>query len=368
MQLEGLFDVAPRPRSELVWTVDLPIDDSPWHLGLILGPSGCGKTTLLRELFAKQLVAGFSWPAGKSILDAFPASMPIKEITGLLSSVGFSSPPSWLRPYRVLSAGEQFRATIARALAEHPALAAVDEFTSVVDRQVARIASAAIARSVRARGNRLILASCHYDVVDWLQPDWIYEPASNTFTRRELQRRPPIELELVACGRATWQLFAPHHYLSADLNRVGTRSYCGLVDGTPATFAAVCHFPHAIRPGWREHRIVCLPDFQGVGLGHATSAAIAAIFRATGRPYRSTTSHPGMIAHRCRSPLWRMVRAPSLGKPQRGRLARGRGFATAGLQSGKAVWNKHAAVDRLTASFEYVGPADPAAARGFGLI
>lgn len=64
--------------------------------------------------------------------------MGIKDIVGLLSSVGFSSPPSWVRPFRVLSTGEQFRVTMARTLAEMPDLAVVDEFTSVVDRTVAR--------------------------------------------------------------------------------------------------------------------------------------------------------------------------------------------------------------------------------------
>ena len=40
---------------------------------------------------------------------------PIKEITGLFTAVGFSSPPSWVKPYQVLSNGEQFRCDLARA-------------------------------------------------------------------------------------------------------------------------------------------------------------------------------------------------------------------------------------------------------------
>jgi ABC-type Mn2+/Zn2+ transport system ATPase subunit len=79
------------------------------------------------------------------------------EITALLSSVGFSSPPSWLKPFHVLSNGEQFRVTLARILAEAPELAVVDEFTSVVDRTVAQIGSHALAKTVRA-GNRCFVA------------------------------------------------------------------------------------------------------------------------------------------------------------------------------------------------------------------
>ena len=120
VQLEGLFDVPPSGRSELAWSVDLPLDEKPWQIGLIVGPSGSGKTTVARELFGKSLVCGYTWPSDRSIVDGFPRGMPIKEITLLLSSVGFSSPPSWLRPFHVLSNGEQFRATIARAWPNPP--------------------------------------------------------------------------------------------------------------------------------------------------------------------------------------------------------------------------------------------------------
>lgn len=165
-QLEGMFDVPPSKRSEQRWQVNLPLEDRPWAVGLIVGPSGCGKSTIAREAFGPALVAGFDWPVDKAIVDAFPAKMGIKDVTGLLSSVGFSSPPSWLRPFRCLSNGEQFRVTIARALAEQPELAVIDEFTSVVDRTVAKIASTAIAKAVRRSKRRLIAVSCHYDIVD----------------------------------------------------------------------------------------------------------------------------------------------------------------------------------------------------------
>jgi ABC-type ATPase with predicted acetyltransferase domain len=87
-----------------------------------------------------------------------------------------------LRPFRVLSNGEQFRVTIARALAEQPELLVFDEFTSVVDRNVAKVASAAIAKAVRRRKQKFIAVSCHHDIIEWLQPDWIYEPAGDQLT------------------------------------------------------------------------------------------------------------------------------------------------------------------------------------------
>src|SRR5205085_6112910 len=88
--------------------------------------------------------------------------------------------------------------------------------------------------------------------------------------------------------------------------------FAAFVDGCPAAFTAVLFFPHATRPGWREHRTVCLPDFQGVGIGSAMSEFVAARYRATGRPYYSTTGHPALVRHRCRTPrLWRVTRGPA---------------------------------------------------------
>jgi len=94
----------------------------------------------------------------------------------------------------------------------------------------------------------------------------------------------------------------------------------------------------------REHRTVVLPDFQGVGIGNRVSEWCASLWRATGVKAMSTTSHPGMIHHRSRSPLWRRIR---LGLPSRHPRPIER---ESGLRAGSS-WN------RLTAGFEYVGPA-----------
>ena len=353
MQLEGMFDVPPSERSEVRWRVSLPLEEKPWQIGLIVGASGSGKTSVARELFGDRIISGYDWPADKSIIDAFPASLSIKDITGALSSVGFSSPPSWLRPFRVLSNGEQFRATIARAMLESDGLFVVDEFTSVVDRTVARIGSHAIAKAVRGRGKQFIAVSCHYDIIDWLQPDWIYEPGTDSFQWRELQCRPAIQIEIRRVHHSAWQLFKHHHYLSAELAR-GSICFLALIEDHPAAFVSVINFPHPKRSGWRGHRAVCLPDFQGVGIGNAVADYVAGLFRATGRPYFAVTSHPALTRRCARSPLWKMTRPPSR-TPAQGRSGIRRMAGT------------HANA-RLSASFEYIGPAHQAAAKGFGLI
>ncbi len=347
-QVAGLFDLTVAPTERLAWNVTLPLDARPWQIGLIAGPSGCGKSTIARHFWPDKVAraAALAWPRDRALLDGFPEAASIKDITALLSSVGFASPPAWLRPFHVLSTGQQFRAVLARLLAEaladpvHPMIV-LDEYTSVVDRTVARIGSAALARTVRRHGLRFVAVTCHDDVEEWLQPDWTYQPAEDRFTWRCLQRRPALRLDVVRCQASAWELFAPHHYLSGDLAR---SAVCFLASWAerPVAFSAWLPFVGAGPPTRREHRTVTLPDFQGVGIGNALSDLIASLWAGLGYRAISTTTHPAMIRARLRSPHWHMHRPPS--------LARGRERRLRGL--------KHATT-RLTAGFAYVGPALP---------
>jgi hypothetical protein len=167
--------------------------------------------------------------------------------------------------------------------------------------------------------------------------------------RWESLHRPSIEVEVYRTTTDAWPTFHRHHYLSGELSR-SAACFVALVEGRPAAFASAIHFPHPkVRNIWREHRTVCLPDFQGVGIGNALSEFIASCYTAEGRRYRSVTGSPAMIRHRARSAKWRMDRKP-------GRAP------TIGRTSSIGV---STADDRFTASFEYVGPnatADESAA------
>jgi hypothetical protein len=345
-QVAGLFDLPAAPTSRRTWEVTLPLEERGWHLGLIVGPSGCGKSTLARHLWPAAAGRTLAWDPGRSLLDNFPAGMPVKEIVGLLAAVGFASPPAWLRPFRVLSAGEQFRATLARLLAEGlaapgPAGPVVfDEYTSAVDRTVARVGSAALERAVRARGLRFVAVTCHDDVEEWLRPDWVYRPAEGAFAWGRVRRRPAVGLRVVRCRASAWPLFAPHHYLSG---RLAPSAVCFLAawEGCPAAFTAWLPYAGPGPPARREHRTVTLPDYQGVGIGGALADCVAALWRGLGWRALSTTTHPALIRSRCRSPHWRLRRRPSLARAEDPRL-------------------RHATT-RLTAGFEYVGPALPRA-------
>jgi GNAT superfamily N-acetyltransferase len=336
LQVEGLFDLPPTSQAELAWDVSLPLDVRPWHVGLIVGPSGCGKSTIARHLWPAQMAGDPPWPRDQSILETFPAGMSIKDVVALLSSVGFSSPPAWLRPFHVLSTGQQFRVRLARLLACCPELAVVDEFTSTVDRTVAQIGSHALAKTIRTRGQKFIAITCHEDVEPWLNPDWVYRPDTNTFTWRLLQRRPAIPLRVTRVGGEAWPLFRAHHYLSHSL---APNAICfgAFWSDRVVAFSAWINTSFR-RQSKREHRTVTHPDYQGVGIGHALSTYVASLWKGLGYRALSTTTHPAFIVARRRSPHWRLLRPPSL------------------VSSDSRLSRLRHAVTRLTAGFEYVGP------------
>lgn len=354
LQVRGLFDLAAEKSSAVEWDIDVPLAGQSWHIGLITGPSGCGKSTLARALFpppALWLDELPPWPGRQSVLDGFPEGLSVKEVTELLGAVGFSSPPAWLRPYHVLSTGQRFRCGLARLLAcathgpltpGRSPLAVCDEFTSVVDRTVAQVGSAAVAKAVRSRKLQFVAVSCHDDVEEWLQPDWVLRPAEGAFTWRSLRRRPDIHLEVARCGSQAWKLFAPHHYLSGALGG-GATCFLATWDGRPVAFSAWLPFVGAGPLARREHRTVVLPDFQGVGIGSALSGLIASLWKGMGYVARSTTTHPAFKKARLRSPDWRLARSPSL---------------ATGREKGRFRGLRHAD-SRLTTGWEYVGEAMP---------
>jgi len=342
-QVAGMFDVPLAERASERFKVEIPDPGDDWTIGLIVGPSGSGKSTIAGQVFGDRLYQQADWPRDRAVVDCL-GDRPIKEITGLLTTVGFSSPPSWIKPYHVLSGGERFRCDLARALASaggadsRENLVAFDEFTSVVDRNVARIGSAAVSKGIRSGRIRcrFVAVTCHYDVAEWLEPDWVVDMATSRCQRRCL-RRPPIELEIFRCEYRAWEMFARHHYLSGSLNRAA-RCYLALWKGVPVAFCATLSLIGA-RRRWRISRMVTLPDYQGVGIGMRVAEAVAEIHRAQGHRLNVTASHPALIAHCRRSPRWRAVSVKKTGSPSADRFVKGyRGSA------GRAV-----------VSFEYMG-------------
>ena len=186
------FDVDPKHSNEhFEGDFDLP---EKWNVGIIVGKSGTGKTTIAKDMFGEELISGFEYKH-KSVIDDMPKNKSVEDISKAFYSVGFGSVPSWLKPYSVLSNGEKMRVDIARSILEKDFIV-FDEFTSVVDRQVAKVASTAVSKAIRKQNKKFIAVTCHYDVIDYLEPDWIFNTDTMTFsftTGDDLNKRSQLE-------------------------------------------------------------------------------------------------------------------------------------------------------------------------------
>lgn len=170
-KIMGDFDVKIEHSNEhFEGNIELPDN---WNIGLICGGSGTGKTTIANELFYKNIITTFEYD-DKSVLDNMPKNIKTEDIEKMFYAVGFGSVPSWLKPYKVLSNGEKMRVDLARALLEKDFIV-FDEFTSVVDRQVAKTACIAINKAIKNTNKKFIAISCHKDIIEWLQPDWLFD-------------------------------------------------------------------------------------------------------------------------------------------------------------------------------------------------
>lgn len=336
-QLEAMFAVPANEKLSVELKGDLPLEQKSWNIGLILGPSGCGKTLTLEALFGKPIE--LKWEHG-SVIDDFDSTISMDDITQTCQAVGFNTIPAWCRPYSVLSNGERFRVEIARRLIESAGTVIVDEFTSVVDRQVAKVASFSVAKIVRNRNLRLACASCHYDILDWLQPDWTFEPALGLFQWRELQRRPTLNVSVGRVSYDTWKLFAPFHYMNPELNSAA-RVFGLFVGDRIASCCGILYRPHPrVRDLYGFTRMVTLPDWQGLGLAMVLANTLGGAYKALNRRLHTYPNHPAWVRSYIRNKNWLSVKTHGDYSPRRG------ASSTVGGFGGKAC-----------AVFEYVGPS-----------
>lgn len=299
--------------------VDLPIEGKDWQIGLIVGASGSGKTSVGRML-AESLGAGeiydlyAGWDDGKPIVDCIAPDGDFNAVTSALSSVGLGDVPAWLRPFKVLSNGEKFRAGLARLVVERPEVAVVDEFTSVIDRQIAKVGAAALQKTWRRGRGKLILLSCHYDIIEWLQPDWGYDMNEARFFERDcLQPRPPLTLEIYKVhGTVFPRLFKKHYYLDLPMPIAG-EYFVGAINGEPVCHLAVC--PQFQCGHYRATRLVTMPEWQGIGvatkfLNEVCQMHLEGLGRC-GKKYTTVfhTSHPQLCMALRHSKKWRQKSA-----------------------------------------------------------
>jgi len=294
-EIEKCFDY--KMTDTIEETITYPDFPKEFEIGVIVGSSGSGKTTIMREAFGEE--ERVEWDLTKGIASNFGS---FEEASNKFGAVGLNSIPTWLKPYNVLSNGEKFRADLARRLHSY---SVIDEFTSVVNREVAISCCCSIEKYIRRNGiHNIVFCSCHDDILPYLNPTWTYNTDTHILSRGYLQR-PSFTIKLSPCHYTAWDMFKRYHYLSGEINPASV-CYIATINETPCAFVALLCLPgRDVKHAWREHRVVVLPDYQGMGIGNRISETLAQAYIEKGCRYFSKTANPRMGDHRDKSPLWR---------------------------------------------------------------
>lgn len=284
--------------------------DAPYNVGVIVGASGSGKTSLARQLWGAEALER-TLDAAKPVIDQFPDEMSYEDCVRLLSGVGLTQVPCWIRPAWTLSNGQRERAEIALKMAHAPQLVVIDEWTSVVDRTVGKVMSHCVQKWARATQRRVVLVTCHRDVLEWLDPDWVIDCDKREFSdRRGLRpaRTERLVFDVRECDRSTWRAFSQYHYLSDKLPGGLIRTF-GLYHGVDQIgFQCFANYYPNKFPGraiqMHSNRTVVHPDYVGFRLGMWLINATSRVMHDEGFDVRAKFSSAPVFRAMSRDSNW----------------------------------------------------------------
>lgn len=301
-----------KSRHDLSITADI---EAPYNIGLIVGASGSGKSTLAREIYGR-CDDGIEIDDSATVLDQFPDTLEYAQCAELLCGVGLTSVPCWIRPMNTLSNGQRARARVALALARgSDGEIVIDEWTSVVDRTAAKIMSACVAKYARKRNAKIVLLSCHRDVIEWLNPDWVIDCDTAEYTDRRLlcrsyERKEKLQFEVRECDKRAWSMFSRYHYLS-NKQAPGRAFFYGLFDGDRQVgfiaYSNILPTRKGKKMALHSTRLVIHPDYCGINLGIKLSNATAAKVNKKGYIIYAKLSNAALAKARSRSADWTLI-------------------------------------------------------------
>lgn len=328
------IDVKKKSVHELKIECDI---ESDFSVGLILGASGSGKTTLAKQIYGENVFETHLID-DKPVIDQLPKELSYDECASILAGVGLTSVPCWIRPAYTLSNGQKARAEAAIAMTKSKDLTVLDEWTSVVDRTVAKVMSHCVQKHARKTKKKIVLLSCHYDVIEWLDPDWIIDCNAQKFIdRRSLhpdkrKRTEQLNFEIKEVDRQTWKSFSKYHYLSENLpagfiktyglfhghNQIGFQCFANYVAHTDKKKKMILH----------SNRTVIHPDYAGLGLGILIINETSELLLNQGFKIMAKFSSVPIYKSFLKYPFWRLEKE----KTQLGRTQYGEGYRDSGFR------------------------------------
>lgn len=282
-----------------------------YNVGLIVGASGSGKTTLCKSIFGddcfKDLLKN-----ELPVIDQFPENYSYEECSTMLAGVGLTAVPCWIRPAYTLSNGQRARAEAALQMASlNRDVTIIDEWTSVVDRTVAKAMSHCIQKYSRKKNKKIVLCSCHYDVIEWLNPDWVIDCNKQEYEDRRsmvgtFERTDQLRLDIREVSYKTWPYFSKYHYLSDKLP--GGKKYCyGLFNGQDQIgFQCFAAYIIGNHDTFFSNRNVIHPDYCGLGLGIKLINEASKDMVRKGFKIRSKSSSMPIYKSKMKDPLWQL--------------------------------------------------------------
>ncbi|MCB9851411.1 MAG: hypothetical protein H6817_11985 [Phycisphaerales bacterium] len=282
---------------------DLAVRIGPGRIVAFVGPSGSGKTTALNIIEQRHPAARnlqrMSFPGGKALVDLVAPRADLAVALELLSRCALGEAPLWLRSFETLSAGEQFRARLARALGAEAerggGLLLIDEFSSGLHRRAAKAIAHNLRKTVTRCGISLAIATTHEDVLGDLQADTVVRldgGGDAQIIERVPRKQPPSfarRLHIEPGSRRDYNEFARMHYRTTEeLGFVSKVFVMRERPGGPCVGIVVYSHPPAeltLRNQATDgrfkgnlkllnqemrilRRLVIHPDLRGCGLGH----------------------------------------------------------------------------------------------------
>lgn len=133
-----------------------------------------------------------------------------------------------------------------------------------------------------------------------------------------------------------WNIFRKYHYLNHELCKQSV-CYIAYINNKPVVFMAIIHFPHPIIKNLKKiHRLVVLPDYQGIGLSKIIMNYVGEALKKKNLKLGITTSQPSLNYSLKFDKKWKLIRI--------GRILRNKNL--------KAL-NKSVSSNRITTSWIY---------------